>query len=117
MILHFKNTSKTQLFLISVAAVLGAFIRWQIDNNIIVNIIGSFVIGLILGSNLNDKSRLIIGGAFCGSLTTFSGFFYFCFNKLINGFLIEGILLIIIQISISLCIACIGFLLGKKLHF
>ncbi len=41
---------------------------------LIVNITGSFLLGLIVDADLSRHAATVLGVAFCGSLTTFSGF-------------------------------------------
>ena len=41
---------------------------------LIVNIAGSFVLGLVIDGDLSRQAVTVLGVAFCGSLTTFSGF-------------------------------------------
>jgi CrcB protein len=71
------------LLFVSLAA-LGGFIRYAIEYylpaagasafpraTLIVNIAGSFLLGLVLA--LPGESQVILGIGFCGALTTFSG--------------------------------------------
>lgn len=75
--------------LLTIGAILGAFIRYKItsfpvlfgimgSNVIIVNIIGSFILGvfsvLSVSLNLDPKYSFLIAIGFCGSLTTMSSF-------------------------------------------
>jgi len=39
-----------------------------------VNLLGSFILGFIIGSNLNETLTLLIGTGFLGAFTTFSTF-------------------------------------------
>lgn len=75
------------ILFISVGAIAGAFVRYKItsfpeiygvmgSNVIIVNIIGSFILGVFsiisVYYNLDAKYSLLIAIGFCGSLTTMS---------------------------------------------
>jgi fluoride exporter len=75
------------IMVLSVGAIVGAFVRYKItsypeiygimgSNVIIVNIIGSFILGVfsIVSAyyNLDTKYSLLIAIGFCGSLTTMS---------------------------------------------
>ncbi len=75
------------ILFLSIGAIGGAFIRYKItsypeiygvmgSNVIIVNIIGSFILGafsiIFAYYNLDTKYSLLIAGGFCGSLTTMS---------------------------------------------
>ncbi|MGX2956484.1 fluoride efflux transporter FluC [Ursidibacter arcticus] len=74
------------IMLISLGAILGAVFRWKIGmwingwfqsfflGTLAINIIGCFLIGLLLGLNLQDSTRLIAITGFLGSFTTFSAF-------------------------------------------
>jgi CrcB protein len=41
---------------------------------LVVNIVGSALLGVIVGADLSRSTTTILGAAFCGSLTTYSGF-------------------------------------------
>jgi CrcB protein len=74
-----------ELALVGAGAVPGALLRWQADvllgpwlggsagANLFVNLIGSFLLGILVGP-LKPPSAvmLLLGIGFCGSLTTFS---------------------------------------------
>ncbi len=75
--------------LLTIGAIFGAFIRYKItsfpvvfgiigSNVIIVNIIGSFILGvfsvLSVSLNLDPRYSFLIAIGFCGTLTTMSSF-------------------------------------------
>lgn len=72
--------------LISFGAALGAICRWQLGvwlnplfqavafGTFFANLLGCFVIGVLLGLNLNDSQKLFFITGFLGSFTTFSAF-------------------------------------------
>jgi len=75
--------------LLAVGAVVGAFLRYKmVDspttiyglpvNVLVVNIIGSFILGLFsilsVGFNLDSQYTLLVAVGFCGSFTTMSSF-------------------------------------------
>jgi fluoride exporter len=75
--------------LLAVGAVVGAFLRYKMVespttiyglpvNVLVVNIIGSFILGLFsilsVGFNLDSQYTLLVAVGFCGSFTTMSSF-------------------------------------------
>jgi CrcB protein len=78
-----------ELILLAVGGLIGTFLRYRITesplmlgtlqiNVIIVNVIGSFILGLFFVMsqqwNLDSKYTLLLAIGFCGSLTTVSSF-------------------------------------------
>jgi fluoride exporter len=78
-----------EIGLLAVGAVAGALLRYKLVessvaigglpvNVLIVNILGSFILGLFsilaLGFNLDAKYSLLVAVGFCGSFTTMSSF-------------------------------------------
>ena len=83
--------------LIAVGAILGAFVRYKMTesplllgvlpvNVLIVNIVGSFILGLFavitLHWNLDQNYTIFVAVGFCGSLTTMSSFAFETANLL-----------------------------------
>ena len=75
------------ILLIGIAGILGALLRYEISNVInkqseshfpsatmTINIIGSILIGIVMGLNLDNKLVIILSVGFIGSFTTFSTF-------------------------------------------
>lgn len=56
---------------------LGRHVVHQLAPNwqalLVVNIAGSFVLGLVVDGDVSQHAATVLGVAFCGSLTTFSG--------------------------------------------
>ena len=78
-----------EFVLLAAGAILGAYLRYKItsfplilgiigSNVLIVNIIGSFILGifsvLLVNWNLDQRYSFLIAIGFCGSLTTMSSF-------------------------------------------
>lgn len=79
----------TGLVLVTAAAIVGASSRFGLDavsrrwfprgpsvGILVVNVAGSFLLGLVVGSvavhGIDARWRLVVGTGFCGSFTTFS---------------------------------------------
>ena len=108
------SLSQNKFFLISVGAVPGALIRWQVNNIYVVNIIGCFLLGIINGLPISRKYKLIFGFGFCGSFTTFSGWSLQLYQLINLGlyrlFFLNSVLIIII----GLFAIYLGDLFAKK---
>ena len=107
---------KNNFFLIAIGAVPASIFRWQIDQILVVNIIGCFLLGFINALPLSQKYRLILCFGFCGSLTTFSGWSFELFQLLNKGlyklFFLNSILLVLL----GLCAVGLGHLFAKKIN-
>ena len=64
-----------------VAAAGGAVGRWAVDRVVcawqallVVNAAGSALLGWVVAADVSDATLTVVGGGFCGSLTTFSSF-------------------------------------------
>ena len=49
----------SKLFLLSIGAIPGALIRWQINDDFTVNIFGSIIIGFLAGMQVRQKINLL----------------------------------------------------------
>jgi CrcB protein len=103
-------------FLISLGAILGALFRWQIDEILIVNLIGCFLLGFFNSLDILRRYKLTLCVGLCGSMTTFSGWSSHLYKLLNQGlyklFLINSISLVFIGIlAIGL-----GHIFAKRLN-
>mgnify|MGYP001339963082 CR=1 FL=1 len=110
------NIKKDSFFLISIGAIPGALIRWQIDEMFLVNLIGCFFLGFFNSLAIAKRYKLTLGVGLCGSLTTFSGLSYKLHNLLSQGmhklFLFNSISIVLMGIvAIGL-----GHLFAEKLN-
>lgn len=70
--------------LVGLGGALGALCRYWVGqmvqenvfpwSTLIVNVLGSFVLGILLFSNTGESLVLFVGVGFCGAFTTFSSF-------------------------------------------
>lgn len=107
--------------LIGLGGSLGAMARYSINiyfkphkkpaATLIVNMLGSFLFGLILAANLviNDSFYLFFASGFLGAFTTFSTFTLETINIFNNRGLSRTILYISFHFSIILLMAIVGF--------
>ena len=85
----------------------------------IANILGSFLIGLILASaskysNINKEVTLFLATGFCGGFTTFSTFAYENYNFLKTGDYFQFILYTLGSFGLSLLAVILGVFLIKN---
>ena len=110
------DIKKNTFFLISIGAIPGALLRWQIDEIFLVNIIGCFLLGFFNSLNILKRYKLTLGVGLCGSMTTFSGWSSHLYKLLSQGlyklFLFNSISLVLMGV---LAIA-LGHIFAKKLN-
>jgi CrcB protein len=84
---------------------------------LLVNLAGSFLIGLIIASSLKQSElwRLLLVTGFCGGFTTFSAFSLENLRMLQEGQVLSAIQYIVISLIGGLFLAFLGYALGTKL--
>jgi CrcB protein len=69
--------------LVALGAAVGAVVRFWVGHHLdghtpwgtlLVNVAGSFVLGLVVGANPSPDAIALLGTGFCGGLTTYSAF-------------------------------------------
>ena len=109
-----------ELALVALGAVPGAVMRWQIashfhDNDVIVNVLGAFILGWLFGLPIRPKRQLLIGIGFCGSLTTFSSWMVHCVTFISQGDWLSALGLIGLTLGLGVGAAGLGVLIGRAL--
>jgi CrcB protein len=110
----------TELLLVAAGAVPGAVLRWQValhvgDQNLLVNVLGAALLGLLAGRPAAPRRQLLVGIGFCGSLTTFSSWMLAVARDLVAGNWGEAIGLLGLTLGLGLGCAFLGFGLGRWL--
>ena len=110
----------SELALVALGAVPGAVMRWQIgsylhDNDVIVNVLGAFLLGWLAGLPLRPRRQLFIGIGFCGSLTTFSSWMVNCVSFIAQGDWLAALGLIGLTLGLGLGAAAMGVFVGRSL--
>jgi fluoride exporter len=85
----------------------------------LVNIIGSFVIGVIIGAslktNLNENLRLFLATGICGGFTTFSAFAGENFRMFHENMAVTAFIYIATSLVFGLLAVGVGVMLGKSI--
>ena len=110
-----------ELLLVGVGAVPGALLRWQLalhlgDQNLLVNVVACFALGLVLALNETCSAStgiaLLMGVGFFGSLSTFSTFAVELLNELRAGQALTALVLALASIGAGLLASAVGYGLG-----
>ena len=102
-------------FIISIGAIPAAILRWQIDQILIVNTIGCFLLGFINALPVSRRYKLIFSFGFCGSLTTFSGWSSQLFKLINQGFYKLLFFNSILFVSLGLFAVFLGHWIAKRI--
>ena len=109
-----------ELLLVGMGAVPGALLRWQLvqhlaDQNILANVLGAALLGLLAGLPAAPRRQLLLGIGFCGSLTTFSSWMLDAVRLLARGDVSAAVGLVGLTLGLGLGAAALGFQLGRRL--
>ncbi len=115
------RTELVELLLVALGAVPGALIRWQVglhlqDHDLLVNVAGAAILGLLLGLPHHPHRQLLVGIGFCGALTTFSSWMVACVILIAAGQWSAALGLIGLTLGLGLGAATLGWLLGRRLR-
>ena len=108
-----------ELLFVGVGAVPGALLRWQFDvllqdRDVLVNVLGSLILGLLLGLPYRPRVQLLIGIGFCGSLTTFSSWMVSSVDLIASGQQLAAFGLIGMTLGLGLGGAALGLWIGRS---
>ena len=102
-------------FIIILFAYLATLLRFYLNNNLLVSIIGSFLYGFVLSRTNSKSKREILLTGFCSCFTSFSGFIHLLYQLIIQGNYVKLFLYLNIIVFLNLVIMYIGFLLSRKM--
>ena len=114
------GTELQELLLVALGAVPGALLRWQFsavlhDRDVFVNVLGSLILGLLLGLPYRPRLQLLAGIGFCGSLTTFSSWMVSSVDLIDSGDPLAALGLIGMTLGLGLGGAALGLLIGRNI--
>lgn len=118
-----------ELLLVGLGAIPGALLRWQSSvqlgpwlggsagADLLVNVLGSFVLGFLAGPiPMRTGLLLLLGIGFCGSLTTFSSWMLDVVKLLEGGQPLGALLLVLVSLVMGLAAAGGGLGLSRLLY-
>jgi CrcB protein len=88
----------------------GSLFPW---GTLTVNVVGSFVLGLLVGVGVPDDVRLLVGTGLCGALTTYSTFGYETFRLAEDGARLYAVLNVGLTLLLGLASAAAGLTLAE----
>ncbi|MCR8541877.1 MAG: CrcB family protein [Prochlorococcus marinus XMU1423] len=97
------------------AAYLATFLRLTINNNFLISIIGSFLVGFSISRKLSYETEKILLSGFFSCFTSFSGFIFFLYTFLNQGNWIKFIILFNLIISVNLFTMLCGYWISRKM--
>ena len=113
------------ILLVGAGGALGSIARYLISNLMVyfaicgevatlaVNVIGSFLIGLLIPL-LGSSGQLILAVGFCGGFTTFSTVSYQALHLFQTGQRLSALIYIVSSVVLSILSALIGIYLSEK---
>jgi CrcB protein len=115
------------LLLVAAGAAVGAPLRYLVDRTVqrrrdsafpwgtlTVNVVGSFVLGLLTVTT-DQTITLLLGVGFCGAFTTYSTFGYETIRLAEDGSRRYAVLNVIVSLGAGLTAAVLGVLLARAL--
>jgi CrcB protein len=119
------------LLLVAAGAVPGALLRWRLEDvgkglegvptglieaDLVANLLGTFLIGVIAGLHPPRPRLLLLGGiGFCGSLTTFSSWMLEISLALRRGRPDEALAVVLVSLLGGLVVVTLGLGVGRWL--
>ena len=103
------------LIYILLACYLGTFLRLFINNNFIISILGSFLLGFFIRKRLSYSNEKILLSGFFSCFTSYTGFIYFLYKFLNQGNWIRFIIFFNLIIIVNLFTMYFGFWISRKI--
>tara|TARA_Y100000991_G_scaffold170271_1_gene131997 strand:+ start:62 stop:391 length:330 start_codon:yes stop_codon:yes gene_type:complete len=108
--------NKKSLIIILLISYFATLLRFFVNNNLLVSIIGSFVYGFVIARTISKSKKEILLSGFCSCFTSFSGFVYFLYELIIKGYYFKLFFYLNFIIIFNLLIMYSGFLLSRKMN-
>ena len=108
-----------ELLLVAIGAVPGALLRWQFgvvlnDRDVLANVLGSLILGVLVGLPYRPRVQALVGIGFCGSFTTFSSWMVNSVNLIYQGRPMAALGLVGLTLGLGIGAAALGLLVGRR---
>ena len=107
--------NKKYLLTLLLTAYFATFLRFYLNNNFVISIIGSFLYGFFVARKISNSKREILLIGFCSCFTSFSGFVHFLYQFIIQGYYLKLFIYLNVIVILNLIIMYIGFQLSRKI--
>ncbi|MFW5470823.1 fluoride efflux transporter FluC [Knoellia sp. CPCC 206435] len=114
----------TTVLLVALGAAVGAPLRYAVTQalrdrgatshagTLVVNVLGSFVLGLLVGSGVRDDALALLGTGFCGALTTMSTLALEVWDSTVEDRPRHGVATLVLHLVLGLGAAWLGWTLS-----
>lgn len=102
--------------LIIPSSFLGVFLRFYINNNFLISLLGSFFFGLVVAKRLSKSKNEILLTGFCSCFTSFSGFIFLLYELINQGNFLKTFFYINIFVFLNLFVMHCGFTISRKFN-
>ena len=107
--------NKKFFIIILLIAYSATFLRFYLNNNLIVSIIGSFLYGFVISRKISKSKKEILLIGFCSCFTSFSGFVNFLYQFAIQGYYLKLFFYLNLIVILNVLVMYFGFLLSRKM--
>ena len=105
------------LALVAGGAIPGALLRWQLEADLVANMLGCLLLGVVLAQASRRKKLMLWAGiGFCGALTTFSTWMLDLVRTLLAGKPGDGALLLLASLAGGVALVALGHSIGMLLN-
>ncbi len=107
--------NKKYLSTLLLTAYFATFLRFYLNNNFVVSLLGSFLYGFFVSRTISKSKREILLIGFCSCFTSFSGLVHVLYQFIIQGYYLKLFLYLNVIVILNLIIMYIGFQLSRKI--
>ena len=104
----------SQFFIISIAAIISSLLSFFINEILLLNIVGCFILGFINKLFISRRLKLFFGFGISSSLTSYSKWIMKIFIALDKKSYLHSCLIISYHLILGILFLFIGYLLAKK---